>query len=254
MSTENTSWGNVADWYRSHVGGDDTYHSKVVAPNLMRMVAPKEGKLILEIGCGEGYFARMFANERALVDGADIAAELIQHAEAQGGGVRYFTASADKLSFAQDGIYDVVVAVLTLQNMERIEPVMKEVARVLKPEGKFIFVLNHPAFRIPKKTAWGWDAAAKVQYRRADGYLTATKEKIDMTPGKREQKEYTYSFHRSLQDYMKGLAAAGFAISRIEEWISHRESEQGPRKEAEDMARKEFPLFLAAEAVRVHRK
>ena len=230
MSTENTSWGNVADWYRSHVGGDDTYHSKVVAPNLMRMVAPKEGKLIL-----------------------DIAAELIQHAEAQGGGVRYFTASADKLSFAQDGVYDVVVAVLTLQNMERIEPVMKEVARVLKKEGKFIFVLNHPAFRVPKKSSWGWDAAAKLQYRRVDGYLTATKEKIDMTPGKREQKEYTYSFHRSLQDYMKGLAAAGFAISRIEEWISHRESEQGPRKEAEDVARKEFPLFLAVETILWHK-
>lgn len=253
MSNSNTSWGNVADWYRSHVGGDDTYHSKVVAPNVMRMVAPREGKRILEIGCGEGYFARMFANEHALVDGADIAAELIEHAQAQGGGVRYFTTPADNLSFASAGTYDVVVAVLTLQNMERIEPVMKEVARVLKPDGTFVFVLNHPAFRIPKKTAWGWDAAAQVQYRRVDGYLTTTKEKIDMTPGKREQKEYTYSFHRSLQDYMKGLAGAGFAIMRIEEWISHRESEQGPRKQAEDTARKEFPLFLAVEANLWHR-
>ncbi len=69
-----------------------------------------------------------------------------------------------------------------------------------------------------------------------------------MTPGKSQGKEVTWSFHRSLQDNMKALANAGFAITKIEEWISHRRSEKGPKAEAEDTARKEFPLFLVAEA------
>lgn len=242
-----TSWGGVADWYGEHVEGADTYHAKVVAPNLIRLVSPAKGVRILEIGCGEGYFSRMFANEGAMVDAADIAPELIQIAKEKGGGPSYHVAPAEKLSLAADHAYDVVVAVLTLQNMERIEPVFKEVARVLVPGGRFIFVLNHPAFRIPKQTSWGWDEKEKVQYRRVDSYLSATNEKIDMTPGKKTP-TYTYSYHRSLQDYMKAARGIGFAFTRIEEWISHRKSEPGPRQIAEDRARKEFPLFLAIEA------
>jgi len=134
-----------------------------------------------------------------------------------------------------------------MQNMERIEPVCKEFARVLKPTGKCIVVLNHPAFRIPKRSSWGWDEKAGIQYRREDAYLSASKEKLDMTPGKRTGKQYTYSFHRSLQDYTKAFASAGFAITRLEEWISHRKSGVGPRQRAEDAARKEFPLFLTLE-------
>ena len=72
-----------------------------------------------------------------------------------------------------------------------------------------------------------------------------------MTPGKQGGKEFTVSFHRSLQDYAKALRAGGFAIIRIEEWISHRESQPGPRAVAENAARKEFPLFLAFEAIKI---
>lgn len=194
----NTSWGKVADWYGEHLEGADTYHAKVVAPNLVRLVGAEKGKHILEIGCGEGYFARMFAEAGADVVGADISPELIAQAQRKEGRVTYHATSADNLSFAHDASFDVVVAVLTLQNMERIEPVVKEIARVSKPGGSFIFVLNHPAFRIPKRSAWGWDGEKEVQYRRLDGYLSASREKIDMTPGSSEKKSTpTHSTDRS---------------------------------------------------------
>jgi ubiquinone/menaquinone biosynthesis C-methylase UbiE len=183
------------------------------------------------------------------VTGADIAPELIAKAQiyVSQTNVKYYVASADALSFAQDASYDALTCVLALQNMEKLEAVMKEVSRVLKPGGRGVFVLNHPAFRIPKKSAWGWDETTKTQYRRVDAYLSASREKMDMTPGKKGEHEYTYSFHRSLQDHMKAFAAAGLCITRMEEWISHRVSEKGPRQAGEDKARKEFPLFLALE-------
>jgi hypothetical protein len=46
---------------------------------------------------------------------------------------------------------------------------------------------------------------------------------------------------------MKAFKKQGLAISSIEEWISHKKSETGPRQKAEDIARKEFPMFLALE-------
>ncbi len=75
---------------------------------------------------------------------------------------------------------------------------------------------------------------------------------MDMHPGKRGGKSFTYSYHRSLQDYMKALRSAGFAITRLEEWISHKTSEPGPKAKAENTARKEFPLFMLVEATVIH--
>ena len=243
-----TSWGTVADWYEEHLTGEDTYHAKVIAPNLMRIVAPGNGMRILDLACGEGYFSRMFYSAGAIVVGSDIAAPLIEKAKRQSGNIDYHVADATKeFSFAADRSFDAVVCVLALQNMEKLETVFKECARVLKPGSRFIFVLNHPVFRIPKRTSWGWDDQNKIQYRRVDAYLSARRERIDMSPGSGGE-AVTWSFHRSLQDHMKALAGAGFAITKIEEWISHKKSEKGPRSEAEDTARKEFPLFLMVEA------
>ena len=66
---------------------------------------------------------------------------------------------------------------------------------------------------------------------------------MDMHPGISGSAK-TLSFHRPLQYYFKALAKAGFAVDRLEEWISHKASDSGPRAKAENVARKEIPLFL----------
>jgi ubiquinone/menaquinone biosynthesis C-methylase UbiE len=244
-----TSWGGEAEWYADHLQESDTYHSKVIVPHIERLVAPRAGLRVLEVGCGEGFIARTIAGRGARVVGCDISPELIEIGKQKGGGVEYHVSEAEKLDWIPAHSQDVVLAVLTLQNMERIEPVFTGIARALAPNGRFILVVNHPAFRIPKATSWDYDEKRNIQYRRVDAYLSAHKESIDMHPGKRGKKSVTYSFHRSLQDYSKALRAAGFAITHLEEWISHRSSEPGPRAKAENTARKEIPLFLMAECV-----
>ncbi len=246
-SKKSTSWGSEADWYADHLAESDTYHAKVIMPNVERIVAPSTGLKVLEIGCGEGFIARVLSHAGASVTACDISPELIEIGKQKGGGIDYRVSKAEDLSWVAPHSYDAVLAVLTLQNMERIEEVFAGVAKALKKGGRFIFVLNHPAFRIPKATSWGYDEKEKIQYRRADAYLSARRETIDMHPGQKGKKSVTYSFHRSLQDYMKALRSADLAIVRLEEWISHRASEPGPRAKAENTARKEFPLFLMVE-------
>jgi len=79
--------------------------------------------------------------------------------------------------------------------------------------------------------------------------MSESKVEIEMNPSKRDTKT-TISFHRPLQYYFKTLANSGFVVARLEEWLSHRESESGPRKKAEDRARKEIPMFLFLEVLR----
>ena len=103
------------------------------------------------------------------------------------------------------------------------------------------------AFRIPKRSSWGFDQEKNIQYRRVDEYISESEIAISMHPGT-DSKSVTVSFHRPLQSYFKALRKAGFSVTRFEEWTSDKHSQPGPRANAENKARKEFPLFLALEA------
>lgn len=244
-----TSWGKVANWYNNLIEKDEnSYQRKLILPNIIRLVEAKKGEVIVDLACGQGFFAREVAKLGTKVIGVDISSELINIAK-QDKTVEYHISSADKLDFLQNESVDKVIIILSLQNMEHASEVIKEVARVLKPRGKLFMVLNHPAFRIPKQSSWGWDDTLKLQYRRLDSYLSESKEQIQMHPGEKPW-EKTISFHRPLQFYFKTLAKNGFLVSRLEEWTSHKTSEPGPKKEAEDRARREFPLFLFLEVIK----
>lgn len=244
-----TSWGRVASWYNNLVENKDSYQKTLILPNLIRLVEAKKGETILDLACGQGFFAREFAKTEAKVIGVDISKKLIDLARLQDKSVEYHASPAHKLDFIQNEAVDKALIVLSLQNIENMQEVIKEISRVLKPKGKLFLVLNHPAFRIPKASSWGWDDRLKTQYRRLDSYLSESKEGIQMHPGDKPW-EKTVSFHRPLQFYFKALNKNGFAVSKLEEWSSNKVSEVGPKKDAEDKARREFPLFLFLEGTK----
>lgn len=255
--SKSTSWGKVADWYNNLIEKDeDSYQRRLILPNLLRLVEARKGETIVDLACGQGYFAREFAKLGARVIGVDISPELIEIARLaarqtnQDKLPEYHVSEANKLDFLQNESIDKVLMVLSLQNIENVGEVMREINRILKPKGRLFLVLNHPAFRIPKESSWGWDDARKTQYRRLDSYLSESKEQIQMHPGDKPW-EKTISFHRPLQFYFKALGKNNLFVSRLEEWSSHKFSEFGPKKAAEDKARQEFPLFLFLECTKV---
>ncbi len=243
-----TSWGHVANWYHEHVSeSDDTYHEKVIKPNLLRVLGEVKGKRVLDVACGQGFFSRALNDAGAQVTGADIAPELIAIAKKLGpASIRYLIAPATRMPLPDES-FDAAVCVLALQNIKDLSGTLAQVAHLLKKGGAFVIVLNHPAFRIPRNSQWGFDPDAAVQFRRVDTYLSESSYTIQMHPGS-DPSATTLSYHRPLQLYMKELAKHGFVLAGLEEWISHRVSEKGPRAEAEDRARKEFPLFLMLKA------
>ena len=239
----------MAEWYAGLLEqGPGTYQHDVILPNLQRRMAIKKGETVLDLACGPGFFARKFASVGARVIASDISAELILLGKKQPKtSIDYHVAPADKIPFVKNGTVDKAVIVLALQNIENMNGVFHECARVLTLSGSLHLVLNHPSFRIPKASEWGWDAIRKVQYRRIDRYLTESKIGIQMHPGDKPD-ETTVSFHRPLQSFVKALSKNGFAVTWTEEWTSHKKSDSGPRAKAENVARGEFPLFLYLEA------
>jgi len=252
---DNTSWGKVADWYDDLLEGDnDTYQAKVILPNLVRLLEIKKGETVLDLACGQGFFSRAISALGADVTGVDIGEELIAKAleKSVDGHLphfpHYYVAPSHNLSKTPDHSIDKVIIVLAIQNIEKMKETFEECKRVLKDTGKLLIVLNHPAFRIPKKSSWEYDEKNNIQYRRIDSYISESKTEMLMNPSK-ENSLKTISFHRPLQTYFKALSKLGFAVSRLEEWNSHRKSEEGKRQVAEDIARKEIPIFLCLEAI-----
>lgn len=240
---QDTSWGKGAKWYDEVVSRDDSFQNKVILPNLIRLMEIKQNEKILDAGCGTGFFVAEFSKAGAKVIGIDIGEELIAIARTNAPKAEFKTASAEELPFEKES-FDKIVFVLSLQNMSDMKKAIAEAARTLKLKGKIFLVLNHPAFRVPGETSWGWDADKKIQYRRLDSYLSEKKSKIQMHPGDRPE-EVTWSFHAPLQYYFKLFNKNGLAVERLEEWTSHTKTPTGPRAAAENRARAEFPLFLA---------
>lgn len=249
-----TSWGNVADWYDGLVDGQEAnYQKDVILPHLLRCLGDMAGKSILDLACGQGFFSRAFSQAGAHVIGQDISPELIQKAKQASSElaqpIAYYTNPADDLSaIPPTAVFDRIVIILAIQNMSNPADVLRACAKRLKQGGRISLVLNHPAFRIPKASDWGWDEKKHVQYRRVERYSSESMEKILMHPGSKPD-IITYSYHRPLQYYVKQLARAGFALTNLEEWVSDRKSTSGPRADAENTARREIPLFLYLEAL-----
>lgn len=248
-----TSWGNVAAWYDDVLSRDGSFQQDLILPNLLRLADIKKGDTVLDVACGQGFFSREFYKKGAKVFGIDISPELIAIAKQKSKDVVYYVSSADNFKNITDKSIDKIMVVLAIQNIENVKKMLQECDRVAKNNSSLFIIMNHPAFRIPQWSSWGWDALKSngankgLQYRRTDCYLSEKKIRIKMHPGSEPGAE-TISFHRPLQYYSKLLSSAGFCIVRIEEWESKKKSQSGPRAAAEDIARKEFPMFLCVEA------
>jgi len=101
------------------------------------------GKTVLDIASGEGYGSAMLARAAFKVTGVDISQEAVSHAQA-----KY---KAKNLEFRQgscsaipldDASVDVVVSFETIEHHEQHEVMMREIKRVLRPDG--VLVISCP--------------------------------------------------------------------------------------------------------------
>jgi ubiquinone/menaquinone biosynthesis C-methylase UbiE len=247
-----TLWDQASRWYDSLVGmsGSD-YHQTIVMPGVLKMLELKPGRRVLDLACGQGVFSRFLLGKKIKPEGLDSSEELLRMARSRSEkSIPYHLGNASDAKLLDGQEFDGIACLLAVQNMGKIEPVFQNVARWLKPKGKFVMVLTHPCFRIPRQTHWGWDEEKKIEYRRVDRYANEMKIPI-LTPPFVDKVNFTMTYHRPLQNYFSALLKAGLCVDSLEEWVSNKESAPGKRSRGENRARKEVPLFMAIRAVRI---
>lgn len=178
----------------------------------LKVLRDVSGKDVLELGSGAGQCSRWVRSRGGRVTGLDLSHRQLQHSrridEATGLTVPSVQATATSLPF-RTGSFDLVFCSFgALQFVSDIEVTVGEVARVLRPGGRFAFSITHP-------TRWMFPDDPGP-----DG-LVASQSYWDRTPYVEvddETGEVSYvEHHRTLGDWVALLAGAGFRITDLVE-------------------------------------
>lgn len=135
---DNGLWDEHAQWWID--GFTDGVDPEYVHQIIPLAVEELEGfTRILDVGCGDGQISRALAARGADVLGVDPTQLHIDVARERGGGPRYELGGATNLPVA-DASMDAVLACLVFEHIDQVDEAITEVARVLRPGGRFAFL------------------------------------------------------------------------------------------------------------------
>lgn len=201
-------WEAHAEWWqREFTDGVDPEYTEQIIPLVVEWTAGFER--VLEVGTGEGQVARAIAAQNsATVVGIDPTANQIDEAIRRGGGVEYHRAGAELLPF-DDASFDAVVCCLVFEHIDAVDQAIAEVARVLRPGGRFVFCLNHPLLQTPD-SGWIDDQILEEQYWRIGPYLIETARIEEVEKG-----VFIRFVHRPLSRYVNAMSENGLILERM---------------------------------------
>lgn len=227
-----TQWDTAATaWVDFVRTGKDYYRDELNNPAMFAVLGDISGKTILDVGCGEGYNTRIMAQKGAHVVGVDFSKEMIDFAveqeEKERLGIAYYVADAGNLTLFENGTFDIVTCFMALQDIKNYQEAIREVSRVLKMDGRFVFVIPHPCFEkrvIDGTIIGGWEykngkdaLPENALYYKVDKYFDTGSYTISWDMERLQHHFATTAFHRTLTDYADALSSAGLMISQLKE-------------------------------------
>jgi ubiquinone/menaquinone biosynthesis C-methylase UbiE len=141
------SWRKNWDLAAFLQSGQEDYQ-RLVAPPLERAAFSPTGKTMLELGCGAGRMTHVFADRFERVVAFDVSAEMLGWAQEilhDKKNIAWLHGNGENLGDAGTESVDFVFTYLVLQHLpeeERIRAYIREMLRVLRPEGLCLFQFN----------------------------------------------------------------------------------------------------------------
>lgn len=175
------------------------------------LLGPVVGQRILELGCGAAAGARWLATQGAQVVALDLSAGMLRHARAAGArtGVPVPLVQGDALAlpFPARTFDAVCTAFGAIPFVADSATVMREVYRVLRPGGRWVFSVTHPMRWIFLDDP-------------GEGGLVAVHSYFDRRPYVEQDEDGAASYveqHRTLGDRVRELVTAGLVLDDLVE-------------------------------------
>jgi ubiquinone biosynthesis O-methyltransferase len=125
-------------WHASELGA---LTEQIENDLLIELLGDVAGQQVLDVGCGDGAVSVYLAQRGALVTGIDASEDMVRAAKKRSAASRrhvaFAAATAERLPFP-DASFDAVLAKTVLCFVDDADAVVREIARVLKPGGRFV--------------------------------------------------------------------------------------------------------------------
>lgn len=231
-SANRTWWDAEADDYQAEhgvflgnevAGGDFVWGPERLREAEIGLLGEVRGRDVLEIGCGAAPCARWLAAQGARPVGLDVSSGMLAHAVAAMAHdqqrVPLVLAGAEHLPFA-DASFDLACsafgAVPFVTDSARL---MAEVARVLRPGGRWVFATNHPMRWMFLDDPGPAGLTVQLSY-------------FDRTPYSEADADGRITYvehHRTMGDRVREIVAAGLVLDDVvePEWPDDLDAEWG---------------------------
>jgi len=176
--------------------GDDWYRNNAAA---FLDLLPPPGRATLDVGCGEGRFGRELLRLGHRVTGIELSPTLAAYARES---YEVIEADAAALPFT-DASFDLVVAFMSLMDIDGMEEAVHEAARVLEPGRCLCAAIVHPVLSAGE----GEPFTIRRSYLEAHRY----RGRMATTPLEIE------GWHRPLEAYTRAIEDAGLLIEALRE-------------------------------------
>lgn len=225
MNDTITQWNNAASKY-----AEDQESSAYAESNkkvVMSRFKKLNGEIILDMGCGYGFYTDYFRNIGADAVGIDGSEKMIEIAEKRYPMTEFSVMDITKPLDFESGRFDIVFSNQVFMDVENIDFVFSECGRLLKTGGILYYSIVHPAFY---DGYW-------LEDENGCQYAKAIEKYIEPYRFTNEFWGKTSHFHRPLSYYLNIAAKNGFMLKEVCEPVSY----DGKNKNSD------LPLFFFAE-------
>lgn len=198
-------------------------------PAMISLFPPLSGAKVLDVGCGSGWYAEYMADRGAALTCFDLNSRMVSLTQARLRG-RAKVLQADlslPLRFAGNAEYDLAVSPLVMHYLRDWVPPLRELHRVLKPQGTLVFSTHHPF------NDW-------KLFNREDYFTT------ELLDDEWEDVGQVSFYRRPLTAICDALHTAGFWIERLLEPLPTEEFRQLDPPNYERLKRNPWFLIIRA--------
>lgn len=171
------------------------------------------GKRVLDLGCGYGWHCFYAAEHGAqYVLGTDISEKMLEIARGKNTfeNIEFQKIAMEDIAY-EDSSFDIVLSSLAFHYVKEYKALVKNISRMLKPGGTFLFSVEHPVFTAYGTQDWYYNEAGEILHFPVDNYYYE---------GEREAiflGERVVKYHRIMTTYLNTLLEEGLQIQHIVE-------------------------------------
>lgn len=211
--------------------------------HILKELIPKlKDKNVLDLGCGFGWHCRYAREQQAsVVIGVDISEKMLQKAREMTNDplISYLKVPIEEIDFSKSQ-FDVVISSLAFHYIKSFKSICEKVYDCLKPEGIFVFSVEHPIFTSRNEQDWYYDEQGNRLHWPVDNYqIEGVRETTFLN-------ENVAKYHRTISTYINDLIGTGFIIKAVKESVPSNEMLKST-PEMKDETRRPMFLMISAE-------